>query len=531
MAFIVAALTVMADNCFAQSEYLPLEHDLNFRIGSGINSLSSRAHTSLQPYEVSRLGQSLTYDSLIMAGRLYRYNGDSWIERKVFTEHLLQLTTDEYKLSLDFLPELGLGKDVAADRLTWFYTRGFEFAGSIGSDFSFRTQHYEAVGKFPLYIDAFIKKTAVVPGQGYKRYYGPDDYEYGYSMGTISYSPSKYFNILLGQDKNFIGDGYRSMLLSDLATNYPFLKLTGYVWDLQYSIMWAQFQEPTATKANDHAFWPKKYGVFHYLDWNITNKFSIGFFEAVMWKAVDSLYGYRGFDLNYLVPLVIFRPVEYSMGSPDKMKVGLNAKYKITDHITSYGQILLDEMVVSEYVHDRGFWANKAGFQFGAKSFNLLGIDRLSALSEFNTATPYTYSHWDYMTNYGHYEQPLAHPLGANFYEWVTIANYRTGRFELRTQFNVARYGDDSTGVNFGKDIYKPYTTRYRDYGNYTAQGIKTDLFIADLRVAYVLNPLINLRIELGVSHRNKISDLSSEKSTWITLGIRSSLRNIYYDF
>jgi hypothetical protein len=453
------------------------------------------------------------------------------LERKIFDEHLLEVKNDDYALWFDFFPDVGIGYDLADNRMTWLHTRSFQFAGNIGEKFSFRTEYYEAYGKFPLYINNFIKKTFVVPGQGYIHPYGPDEYEYDLSSGIISFSPSRYFNILLGQDKNFIGDGYRSMLLSDVAFNYPFLKLTVYVWDLQYSIMWAQFQEPKSYAANDKEWWPKVFGVFHYLDWQVTNRLSLGFFEAVMWRAVDSVYGYRGFDLNYLNPLIFIRPIEYSMGSPDKMKVGLNIKYKVTDQMSFYGQILIDEWTIGEYFKNRGYWANKHGLQFGLKKFELFGINNLSVLSELNTATPYTYSHMNPLTSYGHYEQPLAHPLGANFYEWVTIATYQINRFEMHAQFNVAIYGADTTGVNFGQDIYKPYNTRFRDYGNYTTQGIKTNLFIADLRVAYVLNPRLNLRIELGVLHHNQISNLKSDKSTWITLGLRSSFRNLYYDF
>ena len=529
--FVCIFIVHIFDKACAQSEYLPLDHDLNFRIGGMINSVSSNAHTSIQPYEVSRLGLSLSYDSILTYNRDYTYDGKTWLERKIFNEHLLKVKNDEFALWFDFFPDAGIGRDLAVNRTTWLHTRSFEFGGNIGEKFSFRANYYESYGKFPLYINNFIKKTSVVPGQGYIHPYGPDEYEYDLSSGIISYSPSKYFNILLGQDKNFIGDGYRSMLLSDVAFNYPFLKLTAYVWDLQYSIMWAQFQEPSQKKLNDIEWWPKVYGVFHYLDWNVTNRISLGFFEAVMWKAVDSVYGYRGFDLNYLDPLIFFRPVEYSMGSPDKMKLGMNMKYKVSDQMSFYGQILIDEWVIGEYIRNRGFWANKNALQVGFKRFDIFNVRNLSLLSEFNTATPYTYSHRDPLTAYAHYEQPLADPLGANFYEWVTIASYQINRFEMRAQFNAAIYGADTTGVNFGQDIFKSYDTRYRNYGNYTTQGIKTDLFIADLRLAYVLNPLLNLRIELGVLYHSQISNLKSDKSTWITLGLRSSFRNLYYDF
>jgi hypothetical protein len=514
-----------------QQQLLPLDQKINLIIGKEIYSLSSQAHTALQPYELSRIMNTKNYDSVLTGGKIPNSESEGWLVRKIFDEHLLAVRGEEFVLSFDFLPDVGLGYDLADQRTTWLNTRAFEFAGSIGSDFSFRTQYFESVAKFPQYLDDYVKQKAIIPGQGYKRYYSPNDYEYGYSAGTISYMPSRYLTIQMGQDKNFIGDGYRSLLLSDIATNYPFLKLNAYFWSLQYSIMWAQFQEPIPNGMNDREFWPKKYGAFHYLDWNVTNKFSIGFFEAVMWKAVDSVYGYRGFDLNYLVPLVLLRPIEYSMGSPDKMKIGLNLKYKITNTITSYGQLLIDEMTISEYVHDRGYWANKYGIQAGVKAFDVFDTKGLFLQSEFNTVSPYTYTHWDPLTSYSHYEQPLAHPLGANFYEWIGKGNFSINHFEFFVQMNYALYGADSVGVNYGNDIYKSYNTRVQDYGNYTTQGLRTTLVIADVRVAYVLNPLLNLRFELGILYRNESSVLSSNQSTWITFGIRSSFRNLYYDF
>ena len=196
-----------------------------------------------------------------------------------------------------------------------------------------------------------------------------------------------------------------------------------------------------------------------------------------------------------------------------------------------YGQILIDEWVIGEYIRNRGFWANKNALQFGFKSFDIFNIRNLSFLSELNTATPYTYSHRDPLNAYAQYEQPLADPLGANFYEWITISNYRAGRFEFMAKMNIARYGADSGKANYGGDIFKSYTTRLHNYGNYTTQGVKTDLYIADVRVSYIINPLTNLRIELDLTYRDEIAAISSQKSAWISLGLRSSFRNIYYDF
>ncbi len=511
---------------------LPLDHGLNNRIGSSVYSISSNIHTSSLPLELSRLNFSSGYDSLLLMQRDYRYESSSWLERIIFSEHLAEVHHDEYKISFDFLPDVGIGRDITNGKQSWLNVRAFQIDASIGNTFSIRMQYFESLAKFPSYISDFVKKNNVIPGQGYKRVDSPDVYDYSHAFGSFIYSPSKYLTLQAGHDKNFIGDGYRSMLLSDIGFNYPFLKLTGYVWNFQYSIMWAQFQDiASSAQLNNKSWFEKKYAVFHYLDWSISNRLSLGLFESVIWKNYDTTYGYRGFEFQYLNPFIFFHPVNYSMGSPDNVLLGLNMKYKVLEKTILYAQLLIDEVKFGEYFKNKGWWGNKYGYQIGMKSFNVFGIQQFSLQSELNSATPYTYSHQSSLTNYGHYNQSLAHPLGANFYELLAIGHYSIGRVELRSQFNYARYGDDSGGVNFGKDIFKSYDTRNREYNNYVAQGAKTELYFADMRIAYVLNPMTDLRIELGAVYRYLRSYLGTENSTLINFGIRSSMRNLYFDY
>jgi hypothetical protein len=320
------------------------------------------------------------------------------------------------------------------------------------------------------------------------------------------------------------------MLLSDVSFNYPFLKLTADVWKLKYMCLWAEFQDLRNYHESDILPHDKKDGIFHYLDINVTDRFSLGLFEGIIWLPQDSSH-YRGFEWNYLNPIIFLRPVEFSIGSPDNVLMGMNWRYLVSDRTALYGQVLIDEMTVGEYVKNRGYWANKYAIQVGVKSSEPVNIAGLIVQTEVNLASPYTYSHMEPLKNYGHYNQSLAHPLGANFYESVSIAQYTYDRFDLRAQLNVARYGDDSLGVNFGQDIYKSYTSRYRDYGTFITQGVKTDLLYADVRVAYVMNPLTNLRFELGAVYRRLTSPVTTQESMTVTFGLRSSFRNLYYDF
>src|SRR5690606_3001957 len=179
-----------------------------------------------------------------------------------------------------------------------------------------------------------------------------------------------------------------------------------------------------------------------------------------------------------------------------------------------------------------GYIHNKWGAQLGVRGFDMFGVRKLNFLAELNTARPYTYTHFDPISNYAHFSQPLAHPLGANFREVVGILNYSFKRFDLSLQGNYSTYGlDPDKDTNYGKDIFKSYRTFVSRYDNEIGQGVKTNLGYLDGRISYLLNPLYNLRFELGGAFRQERNELGRNTSALLTIGLRSSFRNLYYDF
>ncbi|MNE52844.1 hypothetical protein D3C80_1475370 [compost metagenome] len=168
----------------------------------------------------------------------------------------------------------------------------------------------------------------------------------------------------------------------------------------------------------------------------------------------------------------------------------------------------------------------------GLRGADLFKVENLNYLAEFNAARPYTYAHFDRVSSYGAMNQPLAHPFGANFKEVLGIVNYSYKRFDVQGQLIYAQYGLDPNGMNYGKDIFKPYTTKVADYGNKIAQGIKTNLYFAEGRVSYLLNPKYNLRIEVGGVMRKESNAVNASNNTALfTFGLRSTFRNLYQDF
>lgn len=453
----------------------------------------------------------------------------SWFHRKIFSEHLLEYNQPDYTFYLSFLPDFQVGRS-SVNKTIWLNTRGAVAGGKLGKNFEFRAEFFENQARMPKYLDHQARLTYIMPGQAeIKDYNSGNALDYSYSTALLSYSLGKFMNFQLGYDQNFIGDGYRSMLLSDDQPPYPFLKTTATVGKIKYTVMWAQLMDLGAPKLSYNNGHRKKWGVFHYLDWNVSKKFSVGIFESVIWQDADST-GKRGFDASYLIPIAFLRPVEFSVGSPDNALMGLNLKYSLSRNSTLYGQFLLDEFKLKEIWNRDGWWGNKFGGQLGFRSNDLLHLPRLNFLTEINAARPFTYSQRTSVLAYSHTAQSLAHPFGGNFMEWMNIADYQYKRWFFRGQVQLAKYGLDTLNSNFGKDVLKSYETRTLEYNNKIGQGVKTNFLYLQGTIAFLLNPKNNLRLEVSVGGRQEKNSLFDNKEFFCQIGLRSTFRQLYYD-
>ena len=439
------------------------------------------------------------------------------------------------KIEIEVYPLLNAGASVQTNpnKLATDLSIGGTFLMNIGTKFSMNLKALAGQSTYPDYMQSIIQASNVVPGIGYAYRANKDSlnpkYAYQYYSGYLSYSPNKIFNFQVGKDKQFFGDGYRSLFLSDVAAPYPFLKITTRIWHLTYINLYTMMKDatnPSGLKKD----WLNKYATFHYLGWNATRRIQIGLFESITWQGSDS-NRYRGYDVNYLNPILFFRPAEYSLGSSDNAFAGFSFKIKLFKKQQLYGQLLLDEFLLKEIKAQNGWWANKYGLQGGFKSFDLFRIKRLNFQTEVNYVRPYTYSHGSVQQNFGHMNQPLAHPLGANFIESATFLNYRHKRFFIEAKCVYTIYGADSLGTDYGKNIFISYNKRPADYGNTTTQGIKTNLINASLRVAYMLDTKMNLKIELGVAERIEQTSVKTSQMPLVFLGIRTDLSTLYSDF
>ena len=510
----------------SHAQSFPLPYDFNYynKIVDTLYSIHQRIHTSIKGFGLQDSAAQAAFDSV--QGIKYYPPKRNYIIRKLFNEHLVQFYKKDYAFYFDFMPDFQMGKELGRSS-TWLNTRGFQLGGKIGKEIYFHTSFYENQGKFPFYLTDFINRSTVVPGQGYIRAFRKTAFDYSNADGYVSYVPSKYFTFELGHGKNFIGDGYRSLLLSDNAFNYPYAKIITTVGPFKYMNIWTQMQYLNGFHFTDSTAFPKKYSVFQYLDWSINKNFTFGIFENTMIRP-------RGFDLNFVNPIIFLRPVEFSVGNPDKSLLGFTGSYKIAGRYLVYGQLVINEFTAAKVFGDPGYWANKQGFQLGVRAFNFLKVRKLNLLAEMNTIRPFTYTALNPLIGYSHYGQPLADPLGTNFREFIFIGNYTYKRFDFRGQLNLALIGLDdpaNQGQSTGGDIFKPYTIRTGNEGFFIGSGVRSNFFFADLRASYMLNYKNNLRLEFGYTNRTLNNQLAHQTSNYFNFGIRASFRNFYYDF
>ncbi len=174
----------------------------------------------------------------------------------------------------------------------------------------------------PNYLDSFASASSVAPGEGYV---GSGDLRVHHDWNAYAdYKAGKYFHFTLGRGKNFIGEGLRSLFLSDNAYSYPYLKITTSVWKVRYVNLFGAMSDIRGTGGRWNEF-DLKFTSMHYLSWNALKRLNVGIFEAIVWQDNDPSYR-RGFDVNYLNPVLFYRPAEFGVGSSGQCVAGLRGE-------------------------------------------------------------------------------------------------------------------------------------------------------------------------------------------------------------
>ncbi|MGG9960257.1 capsule assembly Wzi family protein [Ferruginibacter sp. SUN106] len=439
--------------------------------------------------------------------------------------NFLEVKHNDFFLAVNPVLQFSEGFEQGAGKPTFLNSRGVIARGLIGKKLGFATMITDNQERGPQFFQKQVNKFKAVPGVGFYKPFKTNGYDYFDARGYITFAAVKnYIDVQFGYDKNFIGNGYRSLFLSDWGNSNLFLKLNTKIWKFNYQNLFMELM-PQFKKGGDTLL-DRKYAAMHHLSMNVTKWLNVGLFEGVIFGRKNH------FDFQYLNPIIFYRHIEGTVGSPDNAVAGLDFKANVAHRMQFYGQFLLDEFILSNVKNDPTNWTNKFGIQAGLKYIDAFGIRNLDIQVEANRVRPFTYSHNDTIANYTHYNQPLAHPLGANFQEVLAIINFQPAPKWYITAKAIYYYqGLDSAGKNFGSNPLINYTTRPRESGFKIGSGDKATCFNGIFQASYEFKE--NLYFDLSFQYRTyKIASIAGQTNTTLfSAGVRLNMFKRDYDF
>ena len=506
---ILLCLTLYVLPLFTQGLPVPLDNPgiewiERLQIKSGI-SLSS--HTALKNYQRKAIWDfTKQLDSLSDLTKVDRANiawlkndNNDWADstytspdKGIFSwfyprkYHAFEVNTPDLSIRLN--PILYLQAGPMGEKSYFFNQRGVDFRANLDRIYIAFTL-LETQALFPSFIDRLYGQYETIPGahwvktEAYPEIIGfPYRYDFLNGKGIWGANISKFLNVEMGFGNHKIGNGYRSLLLSDIATYYPYLKLNWQVWKIHFQNIYSQLSASSSNLTRDRLV-PRKYFASHHISIELLPGLEAGLFESIIFSRAN------GFELTYLNPFALYRVTEGSLGSPDNVLIGGDFRWNLFKKIQLYGQFIFDEFRFNElFVERRGWWGNKWGLQGGLKYIDFLGIKQLDFQYEYNVVRPYTYAQYRADDiSYTHHAQMLAHPLGANFKESLFRIQYQPHkRIHLDAKYFRINKGLDEQNQNYGGNPLADGNKRPQEFNIFIGQGLNTDINIIalDLRIA-----------------------------------------------
>lgn len=422
------------------------------------------------------------------------------------------------KGNFGFTPETEISAGLFDNDFTYNLRGGLSCQYHIGNKFSVYAAWEGGCSIFPEYFSSLADSLIIVPGEGNFKKFSDNNYATQYAEFSINYVPGNYLGFSLGKGKKFIGEGIRSLIMSASNSGMYYFDIDVNVKRFKYL-----FTASYCKSFDSESLCNKtKFILHHYIDINIGKRFSIGGFEAVCISRRDSSGNSNLPDASYFNPILFFRPVEYSLGSPDNILMGIFFNVRFYKDNKIYFQGVIDEFSSDFLKQHNGWWACKYAIQFGMKGTVPL-TENLYYTAEYNYIRPYIYSHDNACRSYSAYSQPLAHPSGANLKEILLRCLYRKNNFSFEIYIDYINYGKDYNKISYGNNILRSYNNRADDFNNYTCQGLKSNLLYACIKPSFHPFNIKQAEIYVQAGMRK-----SNENQLFIMAGCKTG--RLYFD-
>ena len=443
------------------------------------------------------------------------------ITETLFKKHLLEFKGKDYYVTISPVLDISTGKDIedTIQRRMFQNTRGILIEVDLLDNFSFSTSFYENQSRVPTYESDYYNQigelypagdslyhtqNAVIPGGARTKIFSNDGYDYAYAIGSMSYTPSKSIRLSAGNNSQFVGDGHRSILLSDNSIIAPYYRVDWAINDkfnfvFMRSRLLNLLRRPSSGSVE--AYYESKGYSVNYLTYKPTEWANISLFEGSIWNRGDSITSTNSHPLYYN-PIPIISGLILNNKNEVSSLLGINTGVQLTSNHRIYGQVAINN-----------FDTDKIAFQLGYRGYRFFGLNDLMLQVEYNNVPNEFYSNTNPRMNYVHYNLPLAHTKGNGFQEFILRGNYEYKRIYL--DFKAVYYITENYSSSSLLPIYNsPNTTSEKSLITTTEAGYR-----------------FNRKLNLCLFGAATIRKTNTANTNFFNIGIRTALINHYKDF
>ncbi|MCP4631934.1 MAG: capsule assembly Wzi family protein [candidate division Zixibacteria bacterium] len=413
-----------------------------------------------------------------------------WPEVKRSQYHLLDWNGSDYRWTLNPVGRIaGYQTGLKNPDDDWFsntstigiVSRGY-FRDDVDFYFYFRDTRFGRDADFNSPLDLIIEDEGITSVT-----FQDNNASFDRTYASLSFK-SKWINAGIGRYKlNWGPSPIGGLLLSDYSVPFDMLMLqypgkrvraTFIAGSLRTDVIDSvlSYQTPSKYRKN----FKKKYIATHRLEFLPWKNLTLGFSES-------AIYGERGFDLGYLIPVMFYWSEQHYLGDRDNLLISLDATYYPFPKYKFYTSIILDDLTIGKLGGDD--WANKWAVQLGVQNTDPLGIAGLSVGVEYIRIEPYVYTHFFNVNSYTNHDQFLGYPLQPNSDKLVFHTNYwLKPSIKFNAKIERIRHGDNPPGGNVGGDILLGHRTGDPDTKDFLS-GIKDDSIILSFGGSYEFFP------------------------------------------
>lgn len=491
----------------------------------------NEVHENLFPANESQV----KLDSLIQDPTIFYSSFTGWF----FQKHWIQGEINNAKVYVSPLVDLSYVQDITRkDKMMYRNTRGGFIKGSIGDKFTFLFSFAENQARFLDYQDTYFgiageryvkkggysRQNAVIPTGSRTKPYKTDAFDYAYSIGMVNFQVNKHLRFELGNQPNFVGVGYRSLLLSDHSINAFGLR-TIYKINDKFSYQWLiknhknLYRKPLK-KYVESPFENKMYSAV-YFTYKPVKSLAISLFSAANALRADSMIRHK-VQWQSLMPLPV---INTDIAINNKIMngiMGLNLEWSFRNY-RIYGQLAFDKI---------GKKMEMAG-QFGMYYFDAFTIKNWMIQLEGNYVPNGFYTDDRSKLSYTHAQLPLAHPVGHNFAEIIFRTQYEWKRIYANITFNMYRtLSPDRYGYLYDNTLI---TENLEENIDFLPDGVISNGNVQNLNVeiGWRYNRKYNGMFYFSYQYHSNYIPLTKDKFQvqTIMIGWKTGLFNQYLDF